>query len=424
MNLRRAGLLALLAICAASAALIVPRPAQAQEQKQADDGSSNRILVMLRLTPAHFRPNASYGGAYGDSGARAARRRIAERIARENGFELVDGWPMPLIGVDCFVMKIAAGVRTEDAVDRVSRDSRVAWAEPMQVYRARGEQQREGDPLYAVQPSAGAWRLADLHRVATGRGVTVAIVDSKIEVGHPDLAGQFVANQDFAPGHSNLPEQHGTGIAGVIGAKAGNSMGIAGVAPGARMMALRACWQTGNTAAAGPTLCDSLSLAKALHYAIDHGVQVINLSLSGPPDRLLGSLIDIAVARKTSVVAAFDPTMPNGGFPASQPGVVAVAEESLPSIPLAVYGAPGRDVPTTQPGGKWYFVNGSSYAAAHVSGLLALVRQQRGVSARPMLVATHAAGGEIDACATLVRTSKACDCSCAVARQVASPKRR
>ena len=49
----------------------------------------------------------------------------------------------------------------------------------------------------AVQPDAKAWRLADLHRVATGRGVTVAVIDSRIEVTHPDLAGQFVANQDF-----------------------------------------------------------------------------------------------------------------------------------------------------------------------------------------------------------------------------------
>jgi subtilisin family serine protease len=195
------------------------------------------------------------------------------------------------------------------------------------------------------------------------------------------------------------------------------------VAPEARLMALRACWQSGGTAT-GPTICDSLSLAKALHFAIEHDAQVINLSLSGPPDLLLGKLIDIALARHALIVAAYDPGLPKGGFPASQPGVIAVADESLPSLPSLVYGAPGRDVPTTQPGGRWYLVNGSSYAVAHVSGLLALVRGQHQPPASPLLVASRVGGGTIDACATLLRTSTACDCSCAVARNLSAAARR
>jgi hypothetical protein len=78
------------------------------------------------------------------------------------------------------------------------------------------------------------------------------------------------------------------------------------------------------------------------------------------------------------VVAAFDPDLPGGGFPASLPGVVSAAEESLLSLPGRVYRAPGRDIPTTQPGGRWYLVNGNSFAAAHVTGLLALLREERG----------------------------------------------
>jgi hypothetical protein len=422
MTRRRAVLGAIVAAFLALSLLTPTAPARADGP--GTDDASRQILVMLRLAPAHFRPNSGYSSGYGDAQSRTARRRVAERIARRNRLELVDGWPMPLLGVDCFVMRIPADMSVDAAIASVSRDPNVVWSEQMQIYRTQSAARVEGDPLFRVQPTALAWRLADLHRVATGRGVTVAVVDSKIEVRHPDLAGQFSSVEDFVGRPLGPAEQHGTGIAGVIAAKAGNGLGIAGIAPGARLMALRACWQTGSAAIAGPTICDSLSIAKALHFAIEHNVQVINMSLSGPPDLLLGKLIDMALARNMSVVAAFDPTLPKGGFPASQPGVTAVADESLPSLPSLVYGAPGRDVPTTQPGGKWYLVNGSSYAAANVSGLLALVREQHRPALSSVLVAARSSGGEVDACATLLRVSRSCDCSCAVDREVAKISRR
>jgi subtilisin family serine protease len=284
----------------------------------------------------------------------------------------------------------------------------VMWSEPMRVYRTQGAQRVGGDPLFAAQPAASLWHLADLHRVATGRGVTVAIIDSRIEVAHPDLAGQVIANEDFVIDGAKGPELHGTGVAGVIAAKADNGIGIAGIAPGARLMALRACWQTAGGSGA-PTLCDSLSLARAIHFAIERKAQIINLSLAGPADPLLDQLIRLARQRQISVVAAFDPSLPKGGFPASLPGVIAVSDKSMAPFPAAVYDAPGREIPTTQPGGRWYLVNGSSYAAAHVSGLIALVRQ---FEATPALVAAGGTGGIIDACATLRRAAKTCVCDC------------
>jgi subtilisin family serine protease len=399
----------LFALCCALA------PAQAQQVAPPTAAADARqILVMLRLSPSHVRPNSSYGGDYGDSMSRAARRRTALRIAHREGLELVDGWPMPLVGVDCFVMRVPATISVETAIARVSKDRAVMWSQPMQVYQTRGGMVRSGDPLFAAQPAALAWRLDDLHRVATGRGVTVAIIDSKIETGHPDLAGQFVATEDFVTNGPMSSEQHGTGVAGVIAARAGNGMGIVGVAPGARLMALRACWQTG-AAATGPTLCDTLSLAKALHFAIDHHAQVINLSLSGPPDPLLARLVDIALAHKAVVVAAYDPDLARGGFPALEAGVIAVGDESLQSLPALVYGAPGRDIPTTQPGGKWYLVNGSSYSAAHVSGLVALLRERHRAGS---LAASRPHGGTIDACASLLGPFDHCDCSCTLARDL------
>ena len=151
----------------------------------------------------------------------------------------------------------------------------------------------------------------------------------------------------------------------------------------------------------------------AIHFAIDHQAQVINLSLGGPDDPILAALIDVAVARGAKVVAAYDRAAPQGGFPASHPGVIAVADEVLAPLPTGVYSAPGRDVPTTEPGGRWRLVSGSSYAAAHVSGLLALVKERRPLEQTALGLVTARTGGGIDACASLLRVSTRDDCACA-----------
>ena len=369
-----------------------------------------QILVMVRIPPSHYRPTGDYGGGYGDQLSQSLRERVAKRIARQYGLTLEDNWPMPMIGFDCFVMTVPGARSTSGAAEQVSHDPDVAWAQPMELFSARGRVASHNDPLYAAEPAAAEWHLADLHKIATGRGIKVAVIDSGIEVRHPDLDGQVVMNRNFVAGRSPAVEQHGTGVAGIIAAKADNGIGIAGVAPGARLLGLRACWQ--ETAA---TVCDTLSLAKAIYYAVDQHADVINLSLSGPDDRLLRELLKLALAHGSAVVTAFDPKLSDGGFPASMPGVIAVSDASVAPSRGDVYTAPGRDVPTTAPGGKWSLVNGSSYAAAHVSGLLALMREKRR-SASLALVSQRRGGGTIDACATLVRVAGACDCSCGPAR--------
>jgi hypothetical protein len=379
------------------------------------------VLVLLRAPPPHYRPGAAYGDAYDDSLGRTARHRIAARLAHAHGLILVTDWPMPLLGLDCYVMAAPAGRTAAEEAALLSRDPGVEWSEPMHVYRGEGAGAPRvhvpNDPLYRAQPAAAQWRLADLHQMSTGRNVLVAVVDSQVERGHPDLTGQVQVAESFVPGPPSEGEDHGTGVAGIIAARADNGVGIAGVAPGARLMALRACWQTPPA-----TLCDTLSLAKALHFAIDHRAQVINLSLGGPPDTLLGRLIDVALARGVAVVGAYDRDLPSGGFPASHPGVVAVSDRPVEGGAQDLYTAPGRDVPTTQPGGRWSLVNGSSFAAAHVSGLIALTRQGGGGSRDrrgPILVAARSGGGAIDSCATLLRALGRCDCACA--RPVEAP---
>ncbi|WP_066725865.1 S8 family peptidase [Sphingomonas pituitosa] len=367
-----------------------------------------RILVMLRLAPAHFRAGSGYGGGYGEDQSAAARRRIASAVARRNGLRLVDNWPMPMIGIDCFIMEVPKGRAAEDVAARVSRDAAVEWSEPIATFEAQGRAGADplpNDPLYPAQPVARAWRLSMLHRTATGRGERVAVIDSQIDARHPDLAGQVAVARNFVDGASIAAERHGTGIAGVIAARADNGMGIVGIAPGARLLALRACREQGAGAATA-TLCDSLSLARAVSFAVEQRADVINLSLAGPPSRLLETLLRTGVSRGATVVAAYDPKLPGGGFPASMPGVVAVAETTV-GLAGGPYAAPGRDIPTTQPGGRWYLANGSSYAAAEVSGLVALLREgQAHPGRRAALVSARPGGGEIDACASVVGKAK------------------
>jgi subtilisin family serine protease len=312
---------------------------------------------------------------------------------------------MPMIGLDCFVMTVPDGRSTAQAAGQVAKDTQVAWTQPVELYEAQEDASLPNDPLFLAEPAARQWRLAELHRIATGRGIKVAVIDSAIDASHPDLAGQLLLTRNFVAGDSAVAERHGTGVAGVIAAKGGNGVGIVGVAPDARLLGLRACWQAPAT---GATLCDSFSLAKAIYFAIQQNSDVINLSLSGPEDKLLAELLKTALAHGSAVIAAFDQKRAGGGFPAELPGVIPVSDAFSGG---RVYTAPGRDVPTTQPGGRWFLVNGSSFAAAHVSGLVALVRQRQR-SPKPALVAQRDGGGFIDACATLIRAANGCDCSC------------
>ena len=374
-----AALLAFVTAGAISAATSVTVPPERQ------------ILVMVQQPPG---VEDGYGGG-GD------REQLAKKIARAHGLAVVDTWPMSRIGLDCFVMAVPVGQSNVAVAEQVSRDPDVQWAEPVALYEAQSAPPvTHNDPLFAAQPAARQWHLAELHETATGKGVRVAVIDSGIEASHPDLAGQVTLNRNFVASRPPAFEAHGTGVAGIIAAKADNRIGISGVAPGARVLGLRACWQANATR----TVCDSFSVIKALYFAIDQKADVINMSISGPGDRLLRTLVDLALERGSSVVAAFDPKRPDGGFPASVLGVIAVSDTPVGGH---VFVAPGRDIPTTQPGDKWFVVSGNSFAAAHVSGLLALLRQK---DHTPALVT--AAAGRIDACASLDRASGGCDCAC------------
>ena len=370
-----------------------------------------RLLVMLKAPPPHFRPDAGPAG-YGAADWNA-QRRIAAGLARDHGFTLADDWPMPVLGLHCFVLKPLDAKRAASLASALSRDLRVEWAQPVQRFQAM-EADGSSDPLYPLQPAARLWQLSRLHQTATGRGVSVAVIDSGVDAAHPDLEGQVAWEENFVDDGKPGAEAHGTAVAGIIAAREGNGMGIAGIAPAARLYALRACWQQRD----GATACDSFTLAKALQAAILRGAQVINLSLAGPEDRLLRELLDQAAARGIKLVAAADVQLPDGGFPASHPAAIAVAGAPVPEAMRArVLLAPAKDVPSTLPGARFGFVSGASFAAPHVSGLLALLTQLRPeLTPRQARQAMSGTAGQVDACAAFLRVGQACACSCIASR--------
>lgn len=135
---------------------------------------------------------------------------------------------MPAIGIDCFVMEEPGDVPLERVLDALAHDPRVAWAQPVNPYHGLedGGGARGGDPLYPAQPAARLWRLAELHRVSTGRKVAVAVVDSGVDGKHPDLAGQLLLRQNFVDAVPDAAEAHGTAVAGIIAARAGDRKSV------------------------------------------------------------------------------------------------------------------------------------------------------------------------------------------------------
>ena len=384
-----------------------------------------QILVMIKESPLRrYRPGAASAPLYGAS-APPQQQRIAEALARDYELKLVSDWPMPALGVRCFLAAVPASRTQQEIVSRLAADPRVESVQSVQTFHTLGH----NDPYYPLQTSASALHLDDLHRMAKGRRVIIAQIDTGVELEHPDLRGQLAQPINFVDDARYAGEMHGTAVAGIIVAKADNGIGIVGIAPEATMMPLRACWQRAPDAS--DALCSSFTLAKAIQYALTHNARVLNLSLTGPPDRLLDRLVQKAIERGVTVIAAVDPIAPDASFPAQSAEVIAVASTGTPTGSMSVLYAPGERVLTTTPNGSFAFVSGNSFATAHVSGIVALLLE-RAPELKPNQIFDHlhryasqiagARGSMVDACAALASVAKERDCHCCGV--VASPRAR
>lgn len=312
-------------------------------------------------------------------GPPAVWARTSAELAQVYSLRILYAWTMTSIGEQCVVFEVPAGRSVRDLMPRLAADRRVGSVQPVETFSTLASPEKK-DPYAHLQHSYQTLRLDQAHRMATGKGVRIAVVDTGVDFDHPDLRERVtVANNFVDRGERTFTSDvHGTAVAGVIAASA-NDVGIVGVAPGAEIYALKACWQ--QPPAAREAVCNSYTLAKAMDFALGKGTQVINFSLGGPPDPLLGRLIGVALSKGMVVVAADGG--PSRDFPASLQGVIGIrgsddrkgAPAAGPS-PASALAAPAVDVLTTTPKASYDFFSGSSLAAAQVSGVAALLLEK------------------------------------------------
>ncbi|SCE79439.1 type VII secretion-associated serine protease mycosin [Micromonospora purpureochromogenes] len=232
------------------------------------------------------------------------------------------------------------------------------------------------------------WQLQELRAstawsASTGRGVTVAVIDSGVDASHPDLAGQVLPGIDLvSPAGADEPDPvgHGTTVASLIAGRNDDRKGVAGLAPGARILPVRVLDDENR-------YDDAMIVAKGVRWAVDNGARVINLSLGGGGDSpALAAALDYAFARDVVVVACTGnlatSSSPKVWYPAREPGVIAVAglegsSENLWSGSITGHAttltAPATRLVGARPGGYWG-VQGTSFAAPLVAATAALVR--------------------------------------------------
>ncbi len=184
-------------------------------------------------------------------------------------------------------------------------------------------------------------------------------------------------------------------MAASILADAANGQGMVGVAPDATMLALRACWEAKP---GGKGRCNTFSLARALNFAILNDANVINLSLTGPPDPILEQLIASALRRDIAVVIAA-PTHSQDALGLSLPGVILASSRPCKGSVMA----PGVEVLSAKPANDYDFFSGASVSAAHVAGAMALLRAAKpdatlGALSAALAIGGDGANGTLDVC--------------------------
>lgn len=343
---------------------------------------AKRDIVLAVANP--IEPPAMHAGSsllgYAPSGYYGAGQRAASalnELKQHYGLHQLAGWPIKALGVYCVVVEAPAGADRDALLKTLAKDERVQLAQPLQDYSvyadAAAHTHHYNDPYVDLQRGFVETDAALAQKLSQGEGVHVAIVDTGADITHPDLQGRIHDTHDMVDGDTAAfdHDHHGTEVAGVIAADADNHQGIVGIAPKAVLSVYKACWYTPEPNSGAH--CNSFTLAKALAAVIDTDARIVNLSLGGPADPLLDKLLTQLLSQGRIVVAALPPSGSLDGFPDNAPGVIVVRVSDRSPAPAGILSAPGNDILTTQPGGGYDFTSGSSMAAAHVSGILALL---------------------------------------------------
>lgn len=264
----------------------------------------------------------------------------------------------------------------ETSISTLRRSKEILLAEPN--YYVYADDTFPNDPSLGFQYGLTNIRAPQGWDLSTGATwVTIAVIDTGVDLAHPDLAYKTIAGYDFV-NNDTVPQDdngHGTHVAGIAAAMSNNGEGIAGVSWGANIMPLKVL----NSAGSGTYA----NVAAAIVWATDHGAQVINMSLGGPsPSSTLENAVNYAYSKGMVQVAAAG----NSGsgsvlYPAKYAPVIAVAATDQmnsranfsnygPEVDLA---APGDSIYSLYPGGGYGYRSGTSMATPFVSGLAAIL---------------------------------------------------
>jgi subtilisin family serine protease len=232
----------------------------------------------------------------------------------------------------------------------------------------------KGDPAQYVIDKL---HLREAHAIASGANVTVAVIDSLIDTSHPDLTGS-VSGQFDAVAATDRPDEHGTGMTGAIAAH----RRLLGVAPQARILAIHAFTPDPKH----PQQATTQSIVAGIDWAIRNNAKVINMSFAGPYDPVLQVALKKAREKGVVLIAAAGNMGPQSPplYPAADENVIAVTavDDKDKVLPQANQGshvalaAPGVNVLEAAPRASYNFTTGTSVAAAHVSGVAALILER------------------------------------------------
>jgi hypothetical protein len=309
--------------------------------------------------------------------ATAALPQVEADLAQAFGILIVERTPLPLIDARLVRLRIPDGRAVPAVVALIAVDPRVIAAQPNYLY-ARSQQPRpeaaSGLAPAGLQYALAKLGAADLHRVTTGRGARVAVIDSGVDASHPDLAAARIAHFDATGAATATLDGHGTEVAGLIAAQGT----VQGLAPGVELFSARVF----RTSPWGVTATTETVL-RGVTWSAEQGARVLNMSFAGPRDALVErhmravldrGLIPIAAAGNNGARAA-------PAYPAAYPDVIAVtaldAEDRLYDRAnqgnYIMISAPGVDVIVPTAGRSHKFESGTSFAAAHVTGVVALM---------------------------------------------------
>lgn len=345
----------------------------------------------------------------------AEARRQSTDIANEYGLQEIDHWPIRSLSVYCFVFRIPEGENRATVINQLRTDSRVESVQVLNEFETGSSRGPNYDDTYAnLQHGLQALNLRAAHQHSRGKGVRIAVVDSNADTRHEDLKGRIETVENFAPSGVLPDRDHGTAVTSIIAARANNAKGIVGVAPDAQLSLYVACWSNPDSDTA---ICDSFTLAKAIDTLLEKPPHVLNMSLAGPPDSLLERMLRAAHQRGVVLVAA-SPGGDRHAFPASLEEVIAVRSGPGSHLDSGPIHAPGEQILVAAPGNKYDFRSGSSLAAAHVSGVVALMLaispHEDSASVRSILERSQAFAGIdnpiVDACIALHLADPSLDC--------------